>query len=143
MQPASSSERNLASGADFTDTMKTLVGATIAWLGNITSILDLLLFAFAVVVPPAIAVTYVIYWPRTTEQGAFWGTLIGYLSGMVWYVVLSWPQLFGLDAAPTAIDVGHVTTITPIILIAAISLLTADDKQGKQEFYASLVPPRD
>ena len=67
-----------------------LVAATIAWLGifeHIT-ILKLLLFGFAMVVPPAIAVAYLIYWLRTTEKAAFWGTVIGYGGGLFWYALI-------------------------------------------------------
>ena len=51
--------------------------AVIAWLGNISSVLQLVLLGFAMVVPPAIAVGYVFYWRRTTEQGVFWGMATG------------------------------------------------------------------
>ena len=53
-----------------------ILAALAAWVvatRTSISILDLLLFGFAMVVPPAIAVGYVIYWRRTTERGAYWG----------------------------------------------------------------------
>jgi Na+/proline symporter len=46
-----------------------VLAALVAWLGPVGSILDLLLFGFAMVVPPAIAAGFVLYWPRTTEAG--------------------------------------------------------------------------
>ena len=68
------SEKNRLLAFRLTTVVYGLVAATIAWLGNIGSILDLLLLAFSAVVPPAIAVFYLLYWKRTTEKGAFWGT---------------------------------------------------------------------
>jgi Na+/proline symporter len=65
-----------------------LAAALVAWLGPIGSILDLLLFGFAMVVPPAIAAGYVLYWKRTTEAGAFWGIVLGYALGLAWYVLV-------------------------------------------------------
>ncbi len=60
-----------------------MLAAVIAWLGPITSILDLLLFGFAMVVPPALAVTFLFYWRRTTERGAFYGMVLGFAGGLV------------------------------------------------------------
>jgi Na+/proline symporter len=60
-----------------------VVAALVAWLGPVGSILDLLLFGFAMVVPPAIAAGFVLYWPRTTEAGAFWGIVLGYALGLL------------------------------------------------------------
>ena len=61
--------------------------AVVAWLGPVTSILGLLLFGFAMVVPPALAVTFTLYWRRTTEAGAFWGMALGFAGGLIWYVL--------------------------------------------------------
>ena len=59
-----------------------LVAGLIAWQAEIGSVLDLLLVGFAMVVPPAVALGYVIYWPRATERGAFWGIVSGYGVGL-------------------------------------------------------------
>ena len=45
--------------------------ALVAWLGNITSVLGLVLIGFALVVPPAVSVGFVLYWRRTSEKAAF------------------------------------------------------------------------
>ena len=39
------------------------------------------------VVPPALAVTYTLYWKRTTEAGAFWGMVLGFAGGLIWYAL--------------------------------------------------------
>ena len=44
------------------------IGTFIASLGYISSVLQLLLHALAMVVPPAVAVTFVIYWRRTSDK---------------------------------------------------------------------------
>jgi Na+/proline symporter len=104
------------------------VAALIAWLGPITSILGLLLFAFAMVVPPAISVMYLLYWKRTTETGVFWGTVSGYVLGLFWYV-----------ATPAALlDPSYVTTIVPLIVVPVVSLMTREDVAGRDTFYAAV-----
>ena len=60
-----------------------LVATTIAWLADITSVLQLLLLGFAMVVPPAIAIGFIFYWKGTTEKGAFWGMAAGYAGGLL------------------------------------------------------------
>jgi SSS family solute:Na+ symporter len=102
-----------------------LGAAVIAWLGPIRSILDLLLFGFAMVVPPAIAVGYVIYWKRTTERAAFWGIVLGYAGGIVSYVT-------------TDVDPSYATTLIPLVAIPAISMLTAESAEGREAFYRAL-----
>jgi SSS family solute:Na+ symporter len=113
--------------------------AVIAWLGPITSILDLLLFGFAMVVPPAIAVTYSLYWKRTTETGAFYGMALGFAGGLIWYALTHfvWPE------HADVIDPSYPTTIIPLIAVPAISLLTPDHVHGKDAFFAKLAPAYD
>ena len=55
------------------------VGAWLVATRTTISILDLLLFGFAMVVPPAVSVGYLIYYRHTTEQGAYWGMVTGYV----------------------------------------------------------------
>ena len=112
-----------------------MAAAVIAWLGPITSILELLLFGFAMVVPPAIAVTFSLYWRRTTEAGAFWGMALGFCGGLLWYVLTEW-----IYPGSTAIDPSYATTVIPLIAVPAISLLTADRDDGKAAFFARLAP---
>ena len=132
-----------------------LLAATIAWLGSIESILDLLLFGFSMVVPPAIAVGYLIYWRRTTEKAAFWGTLIGYCGGLLWYVLTWWATKTGLELSEAStglwrsvhylltydgqgMDPSYVTTLIPLVLIPMISLSTSEDLDGQEDFYAKV-----
>jgi SSS family solute:Na+ symporter len=105
-----------------------MLAAGVAWLGPIGSILDLLLFGFAMVVPPAIAAGFLLYWRRTTEAGVFWAIVIGYASGLLWYLV--WPD------GP---DPSYVTTLVPLLLVPAVSLATADRLDGKDAFYGKLL----
>ena len=96
-----------------------LISALIAWwiaTGTTVSILDMLLFAFAMVVPAAISVSYVLYWRRTTEPGAYWGMLAGYGAGGVWFLLIKLALWTELQASPTAF---------PIVRLA-VSLLTAN-----------------
>jgi SSS family solute:Na+ symporter len=106
--------------------------AVVAWLGPITSILDLLLFGFAMVVPPALAVTYLLYWKRTTEAGAFWGMVLGFAGGLIWYALTH----FIFVEQGESIDPSYPTTIIPLIAIPVISLLTPDRREGRDAFYA-------
>ena len=110
--------------------------AVVAWLGPITSILDLLLFGFAMVVPPAIAVTFSLYWKRTTEAGAFYGMALGFAGGLIWYALTHfvWP------AQADVIDPSYPTTIIPLITVPLISLLTREHADGREAFYAKLQP---
>lgn len=132
-----------------------LLAATIAWLGNIRSILDLLLFAFAMVVPPAIAVAFLIYDRRTTEAGAFWGTFAGYFTGLLWYAATYWASetdfQISADSGPLAraahwllvydgkgIDPSYATTLVPLITVPLISYLTRHRHRHNETFYARL-----
>jgi SSS family solute:Na+ symporter len=119
-----------------TTTLYGLGAAVIAWLGPITSILGLLLFGFAMVVPPAVAVTYSLYWKRTTEAGAFWGMTAGFAGGLLWYAVtqLVFPE------AGEVIDPSYPTTIIPLVAVPVISLLTREHVEGRDAFFAKLAP---
>jgi SSS family solute:Na+ symporter len=121
-----------------------VVAALVAWwfaTQTEMSILDLLLFGFAMVVPPAISVAFTLYWRRTTEEGAFWGMLIGYASGGVWFVLIKWALWVGLEAPQgssalrefwvslltrdgVGLDPSYVTTLIPLITVPLVSILT-------------------
>ena len=58
------------------------IATIIAWQANITSVLQLLLLGYAMVVPPAIAIVFIFYWKRTSEIAAFYGILSGYVLGL-------------------------------------------------------------
>ena len=74
-----------------TTTIYAFAAAVAAWLvatQTNLSILDLLLFGFAMVVPPAVSVGNLIYRRGTTEQGAYWGMVTGYAGGLVWFALI-------------------------------------------------------
>jgi solute:Na+ symporter, SSS family len=110
-----------------------MLAAVVAWLGPITSVLELLLFGFAMVVPPAVAVTFSLYWKRTTEAGAFWGIALGFASGLVWYVLSEW-----IFPDRSWVDPSFATLIVPMIAVPAISLFTSE--QDSSAFFARLRP---
>jgi Na+/proline symporter len=112
-----------------------MVAAVIAWLGPITSVLELLLFGFAMVVPPAVAVTFSLYWKRTTEAGAFWGMTLGFAGGLSWYALTEW-----VYPGSTTMDPSYATTIIPLIGVPVISLLTQEHSHGRDAFFARLAP---
>jgi Na+/proline symporter len=109
-----------------------MLAAVIAWLGPIVSILDLLLFGFAMVVPPALAVTFVLYWRRTTEAGAYWGMMLGFAGGLIWYALTH----FFFPEQGEAIDPSFPTTLIPLVAIPTISLLTRENVDRRDAFYA-------
>lgn len=129
--------------------------AVIAWLGNISSVLQLLLLGFAMVVPPAIAVAYVFYWRRTTEQGVFWGMATGFAGGLVMWL---FNTLFGGAENATAggfaqawyemiaflgewRDPSFLTLMLPLIVIPAVSLMGSrpdGDEERAESFYVRL-----
>jgi len=130
-----------------------LVAATIAWKGNIGSILDFMLLGFSAVVPPAIAVAFLIYWKRTTEAGAFWGITLGYGIGVAWWITIQlsisqdlpdgasvihnlYHYCFVRDGV--GIDPSYITTLVPLVVVPAVSLLSREEIQGKQAFYEKL-----
>jgi len=132
-----------------------LFAAAIAWTGQIGSILDFLLLGFAAVVPPAIAVGYLIYWPRTNERGAFWGILLGYGIGVAWWLTIQTSQFIAGFLPSSATDTGslfhycfvadgvgvdpsYVTTLVPLMVVPLVSLLSRDDVIGKEEFFQRL-----
>jgi SSS family solute:Na+ symporter len=140
-----------------TTTVYAFVAASAAWLVatyTTISILDLLLLGFAMVVPPALSVTYLVYWPRTTEKGAYWGMAVGYASGLIWFTLIKLALANGLAAADGAslvqrifvygltvggegIDPSYLTFFIPLIVVPIVSLIT---KQGpvREDFYEML-----
>ena len=100
------------------------LAALVAWLGPVGSILGLLLFGFAMVVPPAIAVAYLLYWQHTTEAGAFWGIVLGYALGLAWYLFM-----------PGDVDPSYITTLVPLVVVPAVSMMTPEGLAGRDAFY--------
>jgi len=132
-----------------------LIGVFIACLGYIGSILKLLLLAYAFVVPPAVAVTFVIYWRRTTERAAFWGIATGFGSGLImwlfntlfdgaknataggfaqwWYESISYLNEWS--------DPSFLTLLVPLIVIPIVTLLypnTPSENEHHDNFYKQL-----
>ena len=140
-----------------------LVSALIAWwiaMSTRVSILDLLLFAFAMVLPAAIVVAFVLYWRRTTEQGAYWGMLGGYVAGVTWFVLLKWALWIDLQTpvgAPAPVralvtlltgqggglDPAYVTTVVPLLTVPIVSLFTTLSPERESEFRARLAAATD
>ncbi len=132
------------------------VAAVAAWLvatRTTLSVLDLLLFGFAMVVPPAIALGYTIYWRRTTEAGCYWGMVIGYGAGLMWFALIKWALWVDFSASEDSsawrrlfaycftyngegIDPSYATTIVPLVVVPLVSLLTKSD--GGADFYEVL-----
>jgi SSS family solute:Na+ symporter len=132
-----------------------MVAATIAWLGDITSVLQLLLLGFAMVVPPAIAVTFVFYWKKTTERAAFWGMLSGFVGGLGMWLL---NYLFaGAENATTGglaqywyeltqtlgewRDPSFLTLLLPVFVIPLVVLFDSDKEANEiqsDEFYTRL-----
>ena len=129
--------------------------AVIAYVGNITSVLQLLLLGFAMVVPPAIAVTYVFYWKKTTEFAAFWGMVAGFGGGLMMWLLNT---LF--DGAENATaggfaqwwyeivnmlgewrDPSFLTLMLPLTIIPVLTILfpnSAQDDDKSESFYKRL-----
>ena len=135
-----------------------IVAALAAWVvatRTTISILDLLLFGFAMVVPPAIAVGYLIYWRRTTERGAYWGMATGYGAGLLWFALIKGAVAAGVSAPEDAsalyrvlvycltvdgegIDPSYVTTFIPLVVVPLVSRLTTDTSGDSERFHAML-----
>ncbi|HEB28897.1 MAG TPA: hypothetical protein ENI05_14265, partial [Porticoccus sp.] len=106
------------------------IAALTAYFVNFSSIMQILLVGFAMVVPPAIAISFVIYWRRTTEQGVFWGMGWGYGTGLVAWICNTW---FDLGPAP-----AYLTTVVPLLVIPLVSLLTKAELSRADDFYRQL-----
>jgi SSS family solute:Na+ symporter len=108
------------------------LAALLAWRAAVAgvSLLDLLLLGYAMVIPPAVAVGYLIYWRRTTEAGAFWGMAVGYLSGAVAYAAVRY-RGGGLDPS-------YLTTLVPLVVVPVVSLAAPRRTEGGDPFYAQV-----
>lgn len=131
------------------------VGAIIASLGYIGSVLQLLLLAFALIVPPAVAVTFVIYWRRTSEQAAYWGMAAGFAGALIMWL---FNTLFdGVENATAGgfaqwwyelitylgewRDPSFASLLLPMIVIPVVTQLcpnTAADNERHDAFYGKL-----
>lgn len=133
-----------------------VLAALLAYFVSMTkvSLLDLLLFGFAMVVPPAVAVAFVLYWRRTTEPACYAGMISGYAGGLLWFLLIKVAKATGFSVDPSSsapariahylfvhdgqgVDPSYVTAIVPLVLIPVISLLTRNPDDGAA-FYARL-----
>ena len=141
-----------------TTTVYAFVAALAAWLvatRTTISILDLLLFGFAMVVPPAVSVGYLIYYRRTTEQGAYWGMITGYAGGLIWFGVIKLAVAYGFSAPEGSsvlrqvlaycftvngegLDPSYFTFFVPLVVVPVVSLLTIEERDHKTTFYEML-----
>jgi len=129
--------------------------AVIAYVGNITSVLQLLLLGFAMVVPPAIAVTYVFYWKKTTEFAAFWGMVAGFGGGLIMWLFNTlfdgvenataggfaqwWYELINMLGEWR--DPSFLTLMLPLIIIPVLTISfpnSAADDEKSGSFYKRL-----
>jgi Na+/proline symporter len=140
-----------------TTTVYAFLAAIAAWFVatyTTISILDLLLFGFAMVVPPAVSLGYLVYWPRTTEKGAYWGMAVGYASGLIWFALIKIALANGFAAAEGAgllrrilvygltiggegIDPSYLTFFVPLCVVPIVSLMTSEGKV-REDFYEML-----
>ena len=132
-----------------------LLATVIAWQGDISSVLQLLLLGFAMVVPPAIAIAYMFYWKRTSEIAAFYGILAGYVTGLLHWSLNS---LFDDSASAAAggfaqfwydsqmalgewSDPTFSATVIPLVAIPLLTVLFPANDEGSemcQEFYKTI-----
>ncbi len=141
-----------------TTTVYAFTAALAAWFvatRTTVSILDLLLFGFAMVVPPAVTIGYLIYYRRTTEQGAFWGMVTGYVGGLIWFGLLKLALMLGFSAPEGSsalrrvvaycftvngegLDPSYFTFFVPLVVVPVVSHLTTEEHERKTRFYAML-----
>lgn len=115
-----------------------LFAGALACVLPISSVLELLLLGFAMVVPPALAVSFIFLWKKTTEKGVFWGIALGYGTGAIgWFV-----NTFFIH---TETDVAaYFTTLVPLVVIPVVSLMTQspeNEAERAQAFYTALKTP--
>jgi Na+/proline symporter len=107
------------------------------------------------VVPPAIAITFVFYWKKTTERAAFWGMLAGFVGGLgMWLLNYLFTGAESATAGGFAQywyeltlplgewrDPSFLTLLLPVIVIPLMVFLDpnkeVDDSQSN-EFYTKL-----
>ena len=120
------------------------------WIATRTnlSLLELLLFGFAMVVPPAIALSYSFFWSKTTEKGVFWGMCLGYVGGISWFAAAKWALWVDLLVSEGAsrfvqtvvflwkyngqgVNPSLITTLVPVVVIPLVSLYFCDSIESE------------
>ncbi|MDH7945056.1 sodium:solute symporter family protein [Pseudohongiella sp. SYSU M77423] len=115
-----------------------LFAGALACVLPITSVLELLLLGFAMVVPPALAIGFIFYWRKTTEQGVFWGIASGYGLGLAGWAANTF--VLGLENDVAA----YFTTLVPLVVIPVVSLMTQspqNEGESVDNFYQALKTP--
>jgi Na+/proline symporter len=121
-----------------------------AWYFNFGSVLQFLLLGFAMVVPPAIAIGFVFYWRKTTEQAAFWGIVTGFGGGLLmWLLNRSFEGVENANSGGFAQfwyelcqslgewrDPSFVTLLLPLMVIPLITLLAPNTKEDARQYEA-------
>ncbi len=99
------------------------------------SLLSLLLFGYATVVPPAIALFFLLYWRRTTETSVLWGMGLGYAASVLSYALVrvGW----------STVDPSYASTLVPLLVIPlfVLALPRPPDAQGAR-FHGILSTPQ-
>ncbi len=95
------------------------------------SLLSLLLFGYATVVPPAIALFFLIYWRRTTEASVLWGMGLGYGASVVSYALVR--------GGLSTYDPSYASTLIPLVVIPLVALVTKPSEDaGADRFYQTV-----
>ena len=132
-----------------------LTATTIAWLveDSLGSVLKLLLLGFALVVPPAIAITFLFYVKRTSERAAFWGMAVGFFGGLLhWGLNTLFDKTYASSGGFAQAwyeltlylgewkDPTFSATLLPIIVILLFILFAPEktDTQASRRFYRQL-----
>ena len=95
------------------------------------SLLSLLLFGYATVVPPAIALFFLIYWRKTTEASVLWGMGLGYVSSIAAYALVR----LGLSS----LDPSYASTLVPLIVIPLVAVASPRDEDASAEAFHQIL----
>lgn len=98
------------------------------------SLLSLLLFGYATVVPPAIALFFLLYWPRTTEASVLWGMGLGYGASVLSYAAVR----LGLST----LDPSYASTLVPLLTIPLVALAVTTSEDGSGARFRELLRTR-
>lgn len=99
------------------------------------SLLSLLLFGYATVVPPAIALFFLFYWRRTTEASVLWGMGLGYAASVVSYGLVR--------LGYSTLDPSYASTLVPLLVVPAVALASpASDDPARTAFFDTVRTPQ-